>query len=110
MLDDRNDIRRSPRLSPKLATRAEAFRDPAGTGRNLAVRLLDLSEVGAKLALAEPLPPGHLLGVAFYGPHLLPIAGTARVVWTKEAPDGTFVTGVEFALAAGTDNVGALAR
>ncbi len=104
------DARRSPRLSPKGATRLEAFREPGGKGPDIAVRVLDISANGARIVLRERLPIGHALGFALYGPHLMPVAGTAVVVWAIDAGDGTFTTGINFQNPAGPDNVAALAR
>lgn len=102
--------RRYPRLEPRGRTRLEAYRDPTATGPDLAVRVLDLSASGAQLCLSQSVPAGHLLGVALYGPHLAPIAGAARVIWCRDAGDGTFLAGVSFDHEAGEENVAALAR
>ncbi|MBY0228362.1 MAG: PilZ domain-containing protein, partial [Gemmataceae bacterium] len=101
--------RRFPRLLPRGATRLEAYGDPVAQGPDLALAVLDLSASGARLRLAQPFAPGHLLGVALYGPHLAPIAGAARVVWCQDADDGTYLAGVSFDHEAGEDNVAALA-
>lgn len=110
-MPDSNDARRAPRLYPRGSTRLEVFRDPAGSGPDLAVRVLDVSASGAKIVLTEPLPVGHAVGLALYGPHLLPIAGEARVVWVRDADEhGHFVTGVELTIAATPEHLAALTR
>src|SRR5262245_34757029 len=104
------ETRRSHRLSPNHNTRFEAYRAPEGLGPNIAVRLLDISPHGARLALSEALPRGHAMGVAIYGPHLQPVAAVAYVIWCRPSDDGTFMVGVEFRSPVGEDNVSALGR
>jgi len=84
---------------------------PRRPGPNVAVRVLDVSATGACLVLSESFPAGRLIGVALYGTRsLLPVACAASVVWSKDAGDGTFVTGVQFAREAGVENLAAVAR
>jgi hypothetical protein len=104
-----NDQRRSPRLHPKGGTQLEVFREPDGTGPDIAVKVVDLSATGAKLVLSERLPPGHVIGIAMYGPGPLPIAGVAEVVWSKEE-DGAYPTGIEFRRPAGGEQLASLAQ
>lgn len=104
------DARRSRRLSPRYNTRLEAYRSPQAAGPNIAVRVLDISAHGARLALSEALPPGHAMGVAIYGPHLQPVAAVGHVIWCRPADDGTFTVGVEFRSPVGEDNIAALGR
>jgi hypothetical protein len=104
------DQRRSPRLSPKTATRLEAYRDPTGKGPDIALKALDISANGAKLVLREKVEAGQILGIALYGPHLMPVAGSARVIWCKGGEEGAWTVGIEFLTQAGPDNIAALAR
>lgn len=107
----RPDARQSDRLPPLGATCVEVFHKPDGLGPNLAAAVLNVSATGACLRLSQCLPRGHVLGVALYGPQrLLPVACAAVVVWSRDAGDGTFITGVQFARAAGEDNLAAVAR
>jgi hypothetical protein len=92
------DARRCRRLPPRGATNVEVFRAPDGLGPNVAVRVLDVSASGACLTLSESLPAGQLVGVALFGARSpLPVACAASVVWSKDAGNGTFVTGVRSA-------------
>src|SRR5262245_18643302 len=102
------ETRRSHRLSPNHNTHLEAYRVPEGLGPNIAVRVLDISPHGARLALSEALPEGQAMGVAIYGPHLQPVATVGHVVWCRPYGEGMFMVGVEFRSPVGEDNVAAL--
>jgi len=109
--DQRKEVtRRFRRLGPRLATHAQAFRDPAGAGPDIAVRLLDLSVGGVRLLLSEKLLAGHAMGLILHGPRVPPLACVVRVAWSAEGEAGGFVTGAEFSRPAGEDIIAALGQ
>jgi hypothetical protein len=93
---DPNERRRFRRLHPRDGAWLEAFRDPDGSGPDIAVALRDVSATGARLVFSERLPMGHVMLVTLNS-HSGPLySGVAIVAWSEEAEDGSFPTGVVF--------------
>ncbi|MGL4554194.1 MAG: PilZ domain-containing protein [Gemmataceae bacterium] len=107
---DQNEPRRFRRLSPKGGTWLEAFRDPDGSGPDIAVAVRDVSATGARLVFAERLPPGHSMLVTLNGQSGPLYTGVAVVAWSEQAEDGSFMTGVVFQKPVGRADLAALAR
>src|SRR5438105_230441 len=91
--DRRLRPRRPARPSSKVVCQAGAF----GVGRNLALAVLDVSEMGVRLRLKEALPPGREVTVGLTPPGQSRESRlTGRVVWCVAAADGTHLAGVRF--------------
>ena len=84
------------RQIPKRSAKALAYRNALGLGPNVATGILDVSEFGARLLLVEQLRVGQEFEVALETLGTRPIKRLAVVVWSIEAADGRFVTGVRF--------------
>src|SRR4051794_32565199 len=96
----RRNQRRTRRQAAKGSTKATAYRNALGLGRNIAVGVLDVSESGARLTLKERLAEGTEFEVHFESAGVIkPVRMLAVVVWSVEAADGSFVTGTQFAKA-----------
>jgi hypothetical protein len=77
--------------------RVEVRRGPLGIGPNLAVRLVEVSEAGARVRLKLPVAVGEEFEVTFWPrARLGPIGGPAVVRWCRPSRPGTFVAGVRF--------------
>ena len=92
----RKNLRRCRRLPAKGSTRAKAFSNALGLGKNLASSVLDVSEAGARLLLNAHLAEGTEFEINLEGPGSKPVKLLAVVVWSVGAADGRFVTGVRF--------------
>lgn len=89
--------RRSPRFTARLSTRLSFRRGSLGLGANLALRLLDVSEWGARLIVSLELPVGQEVQAGFLGSTILhEVVRNGTVVWQIAAMDGTFCTGIQF--------------
>jgi hypothetical protein len=107
---NRKNKRSSRRLPAKGSTRAVAYGNALGLGRNIASGVLDVSETGARLLLNRRLADGAEFEVNFEGPGARPVKLHAYVVWSVEAADGRFVTGVRFEKALNYAALQALSR
>src|SRR2546430_2060349 len=88
--------RRSRRQQPKRSTRAVAYGNALGLGRNIATGVLDVSETGVRLRLKQDLPVGKEFEIVLEGVGNRSIRILAEVVWSIPAADGTFVVGSKF--------------
>jgi hypothetical protein len=85
--------RRSPKRTTKVSCRLAA----RGTGANLAVSLLDISESGIRLILKAPLEAGQQVEVCLEGiwqdqaPKVV-----AEAVWSLPTADGLHCVGCRF--------------
>jgi hypothetical protein len=104
------DRRRHPRYQPRNSTRARCFRGSLGLGANLAVRVLDLSEGGARLLLRESLSPGQEIEVTLESAASPPVKVLAEVVWAQPGADGHCTVGARFRKQLGHADLMALAR
>src|SRR5262245_54335444 len=69
----RRNQRSSRRQVAKGSTKAVAFGNPLGLGRNIASAVLDVSETGARLVLVQQLEQGAEFEVNFEGPGSKPV-------------------------------------
>jgi hypothetical protein len=85
--------RRSPKRTTKVSCRLEA----AGTGVNVAVSLLDISESGIRLILRAPLTPGQQVEISLEGPWQSRRPRiVAEAVWSLPTSDGNHCVGCRF--------------
>ena len=92
---DRRNLTRSPlRASAKV----ECHRSGAGSGPNLAVDALNISETGIRLQLREALATGDEICMKLHADGLRePAVRQGKVVWCLELPaDGHYYAGVCF--------------
>ena len=91
------DRRRGPRYPPREGIAVTCWEAGAGP-QDLALRALNVSELGVGLCLRQPLGPGQMVevGLAAPGwPRALIRVGT--VVWSRPTPEGGCFAGVVFA-------------
>lgn len=86
--------RRSMRRQSKRSTKIYCH-GPMGLGPNLAVKLLDVSEIGLRALLTKEFPVGtelevHLESIC----HRRPIRRWAEVVWSIPTQDGEYNVGI----------------
>lgn len=89
----RSTIRKSPRSSVRVECRRGAY----GFGSNIAARLLDISQSGARILLKEMIDLGKEveLGFSAYGlSGRLKVCG--NIVWVVPMEDGTCAVGIAF--------------
>jgi hypothetical protein len=91
----RPNLRRSRRQPPKSTTKVHVYRNALGLGANIAVSILDLSEVGVRLVVKEPLAEGCEFALEFEPNGARPIKLTARVIWSLLLADGKTCVGAE---------------
>ena len=106
----RPNLRRSRRQSPKTGTKVRAYRNALGLGPNIAVTILDVSEVGVRLVLKEPLPEKAEFAVEFEASGRRPIKIGARIVWTLLLADGNTCVGADFSKKLPYSDLAVLAR
>ncbi len=87
-----------PRYRAKRGIQVSCLRGSLGLGNDLAVGVLDLSELGIGLILKSAVDEGQELMVYLATPggsrvRTIP----ARVIWCQPLPDGNFRVGAEFA-------------
>jgi hypothetical protein len=98
LASEQKNRRQSMRRHPRGATQVNCLKGAMGFGRNLALRLLDVSEQGVRLVLKEPLTCGQEVELQLQGvSHRRPIKYAAQVVWCVPAADGTFCVGLHLA-------------
>jgi hypothetical protein len=70
----------------------------AADGRVLRGHSYDISEDGVQFELDHPLPPGTpiTIEIKLPGPGVLPIAASARIVWTDDSEPGPARMAAEF--------------
>ena len=89
--------RASRRVVPRGQVRIECRKGTTGLGRNLALRVLDLSETGMRLLVNTPLDQAKEVEVVISGTsYLPPIKRIARVVRNVPNEDGTAAVGLHF--------------
>jgi PilZ domain len=106
----RKNQRRSRRQPPKGSTKVRATRTTMGLGPNIAVSVLDVSEVGVRLVLMENLPQGHEFEITLECLASRSVKTVARVVWSLALTDGNFCVGATFAKALSYSDLANLAR
>ena len=92
----RRNKRASRRHCPKGSTKAQATRNALGLGRNIAVRVLDISETGVRLLVKEELPVKREFEVTLESAASRPVKVVAEVIWSVATADGHFCVGARF--------------
>jgi PilZ domain len=86
--------RGGPRHKPRGRIRVSCHADPLGP--NVARALVDLSEVGLRLLIKEPLVLGTHVALTIQRiNHMVPVHCTGIVRWSLERDDGSCSVGVE---------------
>jgi hypothetical protein len=68
-----------------------------GAGANIAVALLDVSEMGIRLLISENVEPGQLVEVRLRGPgHHRPAKLAAEIIWSVPTADRAYCVGACF--------------
>ena len=89
--------RRSIRRRPRGKVRVCCYKGSFDLGHNLAVSLLDLSDIGARLIVKAELKPGQEVFLIVEVPHYIhPVRLPATVVWCRPESEGTFCIGADF--------------
>jgi hypothetical protein len=89
--------RLAPRRVPNSNTRVTCHRGPHGLGPNLALGLVDVSEIGLRLLAASAFEKSQELDVALCGPGLSrPCQVPAELVWCQPGPEGQYTVGARF--------------
>jgi len=89
--------RRSVRVVPKSRLWVTCLKGSMGLGRNLAVKVLDLSQTGTRLLVREPLGERQEVEVTLESLNTpKPVKLLARVVWCMAAADGGYCVGIDF--------------
>jgi hypothetical protein len=91
---DRRAVRRRlPKRSTKIVCRCGSF----GTGPDVAVAILDLSETGARLLVKAELAPRREVELTLESvTHRRPVKVVATVIWRQDTPDGNHIIGLRF--------------
>src|SRR5438034_210689 len=88
--------RASRRRYPRTSVKLECRKGSLGLGPNVAVRLLDLSETGARLVLRTPLTRGQEVEVVLNGFFGKGLKRQGVVIWAVALADGSCCVGVHF--------------
>jgi hypothetical protein len=89
--------RASRRQQPKRTVRVIVRVGQRGTGPNLALSLLDLSECGVRILTARPLESGQAVEISLEALWLTqPLRCGAEVVWCLSTGDGRHAVGIRF--------------
>ncbi len=90
--------RRLPRRPPLRGVTVVCRKGNLGLGADLALRLLDLSESGARLRAREELGKGQEVTLALDSPRQSrPVEVVGTVLWCVPAEDASWVVGVTLA-------------
>lgn len=85
------------RQQPKRTTKATCRLGVIGTGPNLTLAILDVSETGLRLLVKSPLEPGRQVEVTLEALwRHQPLCVPAEVVWCIPTADGKHCTGLKF--------------
>src|SRR5947199_6614590 len=97
-LPPKADRRQELRYAPKDGTRVSCHEGNLATGReDLALHALNISEIGAGLALRQPLMRGQVVEIGLFAPGWLqPVRRLGTVVWAGSATGDTYSAGVVF--------------
>jgi hypothetical protein len=91
------DRRRGPRYPPREGTTVTCREAGAGP-EDLALRALNVSELGVGLCLRQPLGRGQMVEVGLSAPGWpRPLIRVGTVVWSRLVPGGDCLVGVVFA-------------
>lgn len=89
--------RRAARRKPRGYVKLECRKGAIGLGTNVATTLLDVSETGARLIVAQELAIQQEVEVVLSGHGIRQlIRRLSRVRWQVKLEDGKFCIGVEF--------------
>jgi hypothetical protein len=89
--------RRAMRKRPKGRMRIQCYRGTYDLGRNLAVALKDLSEIGAQLIVKTELPIGQEIFLCLEASHhVRTVKLPAIAAWCHPEGEGTFRVGADF--------------
>jgi len=89
--------RLSRRREPRGTARVECRQGACGMGKNLVVRLLDLSEGGMRLIVSAEPPLKSEVEVLLSGAsHRKPVKRIANVCWCEALEGGNYCVGLEF--------------
>ncbi len=79
------DRRLGVRYSPRKDTMATCHRGTLGLGRDLAVSVLDLSDIGGRVVLHEPLDRGQVVEIGLLAPGWsAAVKRLGVIVWLEE--------------------------
>jgi hypothetical protein len=85
------------RRRPKGSAKATCRRGALDLGTNLAVRVLDVSEGGARLVVRETIDLLKEVTVTLEGPqHLRPLRIVGRVIWCVSTATSEHCIGIQF--------------
>jgi hypothetical protein len=88
---------RARRNPPKTTCKVSCRRGSVGLGPNLALAILDVSELGIRLRVREALDPRQEIEVGLEGlGHACPLRVPAQVVWCVAMADGFYCIGARF--------------
>jgi hypothetical protein len=89
--------RLSPRRPPRGKARIACYKGTLDLGRNLALSLLEVSELGARLTVSVELEPRQEVVLSLEGQgHLRPVKIPATVIWCQSVREGRYAIGVRF--------------
>jgi hypothetical protein len=89
--------RLTPRRRAKNSSRVTCIKGALGLGANLGVKLLDVSETGARLVVKEALNPGQEVELNLEAPGGgRPVRLPAEVIWSVPTADGQHCVGTSF--------------
>jgi hypothetical protein len=91
------DRRLGARYSPRKDTTATCHRGTLGLGRDLALSVLDLSDIGGCLVLGEPLDRGQVVEVALLAPGwAAAVKRLGVIVWSEASGTEGYEAGIIF--------------
>jgi hypothetical protein len=97
MKHQRINRRNSPRLAAGNLARIECRQVSLGLGPNLAIEALDLSRMGVRLMISEPLEADLQVEILLFATGMAkPVRRLGRVAWCLAAAHGHNIVGVAF--------------
>ncbi len=97
MGNDAKNRRKTMRKTPKSTAKVECRRGSLGLGANLALRLLDISEIGMGVVVKTSFLVADEVEVVITDHGLSkPFKQIAKVCWCQPLDDGTFALGLSF--------------
>ena len=92
----RENRRASRRLQGRRTMKLECRKGSLGLGRDIGVRVLDISQTGARVLLKAPLERGQEAELVLDAGHGGVVKRLATVVWSAPAEGGCYCVGFAF--------------
>jgi PilZ domain len=100
-----DERRKEPRFAMRPGTRVSCHLGSLKLGRDLAKEALDLSDIGIRLLVSEPLSRGEVVEVGLVSGGGEKIHRLGVVVWSEEQPQNLWMAGIVLSRGLGSETL-----